>query len=323
MSHIFDATGNYEIGVFYTDPNGLCSDSASGFVSIVSQSIEVYTVSGNIIDPVDSAIVVLFQYNGAEFDQINAQISTGAYSFTNIELGQYILAVHPLQADYITTYSGNVDHWTQAQLVNVNMDLSGVDVDLIEFVETGDPNWDMGVDTLIGYVLSQNGALRSAGSLTGSTPVINATVELLDLAGNVLASTTTDEFGTYQFEGLVAGEYQLRYTYPGSLEAEVQTVEVDGDADTKEAASEVKLEKTSVVLTVSSETVEVTVYPTPFTNVLKVDGNVTSLRLSNLIGNTVVSTNDKTLDTSSLPAGIYLLTITSSGVEKVVKVVKN
>ncbi len=323
VTHIFDAPGNYEIDVFYTDPNGLCSDSASGFVSIVSQTIDVYNVSGSILDAVDSAIVVLFQYNGAEFDQINAQVSFGTYEFTNVEEGQYILAVHPFQADYITTYSGNTNDWTQAQLVSVNIDLSGIDVDLIEFVETGDPNWDFGLDTLVGYVLNQSGQLRSASSLTGGTPVINATVELLDLAGNLLASTTTDEFGAYQFENLVEGEYQLRYTYPGSLEAEVQTVAVDGDADTRESASEVKLEKTSVVLSTKPETIDVGIFPTPFSNVLNVKGDVSSIRLSNLLGNTLITTGDKSIDTSSLPAGIYLLTITSSGVEQVVKVVKN
>ena len=45
---------------------------------------------------------------------------------------------------------------------------------------------------------------------TGDRPLSNVTVELLDENGNVVATTTTDDRGLYEFGDLLPGDYQIR-----------------------------------------------------------------------------------------------------------------
>ncbi|MGC9419667.1 MAG: SdrD B-like domain-containing protein [Rhodovulum sp.] len=48
--------------------------------------------------------------------------------------------------------------------------------------------------------------------------VDGATVELIDADGNVVATTTTDHYGTYKFENVVPGDYTIKFTNPDGTE---------------------------------------------------------------------------------------------------------
>ncbi|MEO1340256.1 MAG: SdrD B-like domain-containing protein, partial [Cyanobacteria bacterium J06635_13] len=45
---------------------------------------------------------------------------------------------------------------------------------------------------------------------TGDTPLANITVELIDSKGDIIATTTTDDAGNYEFSGVTPGDYQVR-----------------------------------------------------------------------------------------------------------------
>ena len=45
----------------------------------------------------------------------------------------------------------------------------------------------------------------------------NVTVELLDGGGTVIATTTTDATGFYEFTGLTPGDYQVEFTTPSGF----------------------------------------------------------------------------------------------------------
>ncbi len=51
---------------------------------------------------------------------------------------------------------------------------------------------------------------------TGDAPVVGQEVKLLDQAGNIIITTTTDANGDYAFEDLPAGDYQVMYTNSSS-----------------------------------------------------------------------------------------------------------
>jgi protocatechuate 3,4-dioxygenase beta subunit/phosphotransferase system IIB component len=77
----------------------------------------------------------------------------------------------------------------------------------------------------------------------GEAGLSGVTIELLDDGGNVVATTTTDANGIYNFNNLVAGSYTVRVvatTLPGGLEP---TYDLDGTATTHTAAVTVEVDQ--------------------------------------------------------------------------------
>jgi serine-aspartate repeat-containing protein C/D/E len=68
--------------------------------------------------------------------------------------------------------------------------------------------------SIAGRVFSDPNADTIYDASTGSTPIAGAVIELLDSAGNVIATTTTDANGEYRFTGLAPGVYRLRELQP-------------------------------------------------------------------------------------------------------------
>ena len=64
----------------------------------------------------------------------------------------------------------------------------------------------------------------------GEPGVAGATVELLDAAGNVVGTTTTDADGNYRFDDLDAGDYSVRFQSPDDVAGSEGKVFVDADA---------------------------------------------------------------------------------------------
>ncbi|MGH2735858.1 MAG: SdrD B-like domain-containing protein [Actinomycetota bacterium] len=61
--------------------------------------------------------------------------------------------------------------------------------------------------------------------------IANVTVALLDAAGNVLATTTTNAIGFYGFSGLAPGDYRLRFDRPPGLSVTIGNAGTDDTID--------------------------------------------------------------------------------------------
>lgn len=72
---------------------------------------------------------------------------------------------------------------------------------------------------------------RSASHDSNENPYAGVTVNLLDSAGNVVATTTTDANGEYSFSKLPAGDYRVKVDTTGTLKGLDQTEDPDGVAD--------------------------------------------------------------------------------------------
>lgn len=72
---------------------------------------------------------------------------------------------------------------------------------------------------------------RSASHDSNENPYAGVTVNLLDSAGNVVATTTTDANGGYSFSKLPAGDYRVKVDTTGTLKGLDQTEDPDGVAD--------------------------------------------------------------------------------------------
>lgn len=72
---------------------------------------------------------------------------------------------------------------------------------------------------------------RSASHDSTENPYAGVTVNLLDSAGKVVATTTTDANGGYSFSKLPAGDYRVKVDTTGTLKGLDQTEDPDGVAD--------------------------------------------------------------------------------------------
>ena len=72
---------------------------------------------------------------------------------------------------------------------------------------------------------------RSASHDSTENPYAGVTVNLLDSAGNVVATTTTDANGGYSFSKLPAGDYRVKVDTTGTLKGLDQTEDPDSIAD--------------------------------------------------------------------------------------------
>ena len=103
---------------------------------------------------------------------------------------------------------------------------------------TLDPTQSVKEGVNFGYVpdysisgLVYNDANRNGSHDGSETPYAGVTVNLLDSAGNVVATTTTDANGAYSFTKLPAGNYTVKVVVSGDLANLDQTEDPDGIAD--------------------------------------------------------------------------------------------
>lgn len=103
---------------------------------------------------------------------------------------------------------------------------------------TLDPTQSVKEGVNFGYVpdysisgLVYNDANRNGSHDGSETPYAGVTVNLLDSAGNVVATTTTDANGAYSFTKLPAGYYTVKVVVSGDLANLDQTEDPDGIAD--------------------------------------------------------------------------------------------
>jgi hypothetical protein len=101
---------------------------------------------------------------------------------------------------------------------------------------------------------NQNGVQDS-----GEPGIPGVTVELLDSDGNLLATTTTDANGQYQFSELTPGGYSVRFVPPGGFVFTVPDVgddTIDSDANPGTGGTGVSLAAGEINLTIDAGLVQ-------------------------------------------------------------------
>ncbi len=183
--------------------------------------------------------------------------NTGLYYFDNLPEGDYRVRVTPpagmvkstnqTTADNndaandsnIATSAGNVHTSGLFTLSNdgepdgVNSNIAGSD----DADNADDNNGNMTVDfgfytpaVSIGSIV-WNDANNNGVQDAGESGINGATVELLDSAGNVVDTQTTDNTGLYYFDNLPEGDYRVRVTPPaGMVKSTNQTTADNNDA---------------------------------------------------------------------------------------------
>ena len=171
--------------------------TASGIDAVLSPAALIRgTVTTSTGAPVPGATVSATSTTGASSVQAMAETRTaedGSYTVL-AHAGTYVVAfTPPVDANLLTEYYDNSPDFAGAEQVTV---MAGNDA--------------VGIDA----------HLTAAGSISGTitapdgTPVADAKVEALALAGGFLPATHTDEQGGYTLKGIPGGTYVVRFSPP-------------------------------------------------------------------------------------------------------------
>lgn len=154
------------------------------------------------------AVVYLIDASGHFLDLAYTD-EDGHYQFVNVEPGDYRLHFETLNSYKLTTAGvGNdvtdsdagTDGFTEIFTVGVGQDVTSVDAGMVRTYMVTGLAWD---DTDRDGVQDEE-----------EPSFADVSVRLLDVNGNVAASTVTDEYGQYAFDDLPLGTYTVEFVAP-------------------------------------------------------------------------------------------------------------
>ena len=165
----------------------------------------------------------------------------GSYLFNNLYPGDYqVQFTAPDGFEFTTANQGSDDELdsdadsnglTQSVTLTSGENNLSLDAGLVQLASLGD------------YVFADNNGDGIQNS--GDTALEGVTVQLRDGNGNVIASTTTAADGSYLFNNLTPGDYQVQFTAPDGFEFTTANQgsddELDSDADSNGLTQSVTL----------------------------------------------------------------------------------
>jgi uncharacterized surface anchored protein len=167
--------------------------------------------------PIEGVVVTLFDDLGVIVEQTTTG-ADGSYAFFNVPPGTYeIVETDPANYGSVSDISGPNDN-----TIPLTVPSGGDPITNQDFV-------DEPAASIAGTVWEDVGH-----DGTPDSPIAGVTIELLDAAGVVIASTITGADGTYLFEGLLPGNYVVQEVDPADFSS---TSDVDGANDNRIAAT--------------------------------------------------------------------------------------
>ena len=179
--------------VSITTPEGDCLDPTdSEHIGIAGVEVQLFDISGNLVASTTT--------NDDGFYEFDA-LSPGMYSIVEIQPGGYQDG-----PESIGVINGLVAGISPVNDRFVGIDLqSGDQGENYNFCE----HLPASIQGHVWHDLNNDGIFRPSES-----GIAGVTIQLFDDSGVFVAETTTDSSGEYRFEGLQAGEYQIRQIQP-------------------------------------------------------------------------------------------------------------
>ncbi len=247
--------------------------------------------------------------------------ATGAYSFSNVEPGQYILLAKAqgYKASYFQYDGTPTWNWREADSVVVTESgvVSGINFNLLARTM---PSGGGNASVVFGNTLDVNGA-----AVEGSLAYI------VDADGNVVGSTVADPAGAYVFEGLGNGNYMLSVNSIFFADKEVDGIAIGDEANTIEVTVSLTPDGVTSVKggTESPESFTLSQnYPNPFnpSTVIRFslsESASVTLKVYNVIGQQVAvlvngefrnaGNHEVSFDASKLSNGVYIYRLETAG----------
>lgn len=330
--HTYSNEGSYNVSLTMNNVAG-CSDSLTKIVSVGPN----YMLSGKITQgglPAYYAGVYIYSY-----DSTSGLLYKSTYTSTddngnyeiNLKKGYYLVqadfAFDPFNNGfYLPTYYKNKLNWDLADVIYVQGNRSGIDINLIPFSydSTGNGN----ISGLVKYgtgVVDQNGPVREG------KPAEKMLVYLVDASGKTVAYTHTNSDGVFDFGKVPVGNYKVwgemagKQTLPAqaSINSAVNNVSGIKIIIGKNSLTSSIGEQATIV-----EPIEAKLYPNPSKGILNIESatkNISSVQVYDITGQLIVeSTNENdnskvSLDISNNKNGLYIIKINSVEGNSIIK----
>lgn len=332
-SGLLYVSGTYSTPISSFGPNTLTlRDTVSGsdiFLGQMGYSLlgHVYDKDGNLVNS-GYAKLFLLGINAAAQQLDSVPILEGSYYMNNAPMSNFIVYAETDTVDYphyVGTYDGNVTLWNSAPVLNLSSDPALFNITLTQIIPPP------GTCSISGNVFESDTAISKSKS--AARPVKGASVVLVGKSNKggdsiVLAITKTDEFGLYHFDNIAVGSYYVFVDVPGLGMKEYYALDLTPSAPAAENINYIlkstgiyKDLGTSVLKPVKTSVSELMVYPNPTTGSLFVNLSsgisTASFEIYDMTGKRVLSktisgSGNPSVDVSSLPAGVYVLKITTT-----------
>ena len=335
-----DITKGWVELILTTVGNGSCTPTQDRMYLAIgtTYAIRGFVYAGaNLLD-IGKANLFKQTGNGLTFIQ-ETQVANGRFAFNQLPPGTYYVQCYPSQNSifknsFLATFSGGHANWNYYESIVVgSIDMAYI-LSLTP-VTASNTLWHTGTDTIAGTVFITNQTPTFTGTI--GKPAAYATVLLTDAQGDTLSSTQTGADGRFMFPNVQSGDYKLLVYSLGYKLANNQSyirVSVDGNGVTIEDAS-MQLEKQTLITGLTSATNAHTlrVYPNPahttisinMDGILNGDGTIIIMDETGVIKlqqNADFNSPIITLSIDALPAGIYMIHISSEENTYLSKVVK-
>jgi hypothetical protein len=307
-------------------------------LSIGVQSFRPNIVEGTLVDTSGAnlyGMVIAYRIdNGAIGGSITTGAFGGRFALTNLPPGEYVVwgtGGDSLRGDssHVPGYhvSGGVAaiSWTDATRITVGETdtITGVEIRLVHVYGF------QGSARLSGTVVADGGTIRKGddAGILGLKPVAGAHLFALDASNTIGGYALTDAAGNYTIAGLKPGTFTILADLPGLKPLWRSATVIDG-----ESVLDLTMESTTSGVATASAAAIQGLFPNPVDRsaVLRFNASAGSAELimSDLHGEKVLTRTITTIDgenrvsieTSGIPAGVYLLRLGTAGAATTVMV---
>ncbi len=326
--HQYAKDGTYTIKLVVSNASKSCSDTYSKTVTVKKI---VYYAPIIVYSPVeiDSFIAYLITYNETDSSlkaidtgYFGKQVDTGRasryYVFDSLPPGKYRVKIAAAKTsgwynDYLPTYYDSVLFWEDARVIVLDGETPYPRYAWVQLKRGNNP----GGPGFIGGKVSQ-GANKKEGD-----PLKDVQVMLLDANRNPVAYTYSAVNGSFKFENIAFGTYEV---YTEVLGLKTQSADVSISATNPKVENvEVKVNSKGIVTSIRKQLTEdfltqPKLYPNPAQHILYLEtvlrkSQNTNLVIYNLTGQVVYSQNLNlqlgsqlnAVNIENLPAGLYML----------------
>ncbi|KXK52860.1 MAG: TonB-dependent receptor [Chlorobi bacterium OLB7] len=260
--------------------------------------------------------------------------ATGAYSFSNLSTGDYVLMAYSRWSNspndtlnwYLPGYykegADAVSDWFEATRISVdeNTNTSGRTITLLTAAQKN------GTGRIRGTVAEGAGrTIKQGPQLGGAKPIAGALVTAKTAEGEPVGAAYTNQNGEFEISGLPNGTMKLTISRVGYGAKNVEVNVEDGKA--VDLPVDMKQSGTSGVETEMANTARLAVVPNPVTGNARLsfvaNGTAANLTVLSLDGrvvmeqtiSTVAGANSTAIDLAGVASGMYVVTLrTSNGV---------